>query len=280
MPITGRSTTYCQLPSHTCGLNDLVLDLVLTPEDQSGLRLDPGWSTRWTVRFKGSAGQSSCAVADLPSRMSDLKPMRRFGWSRRQRHRPGLQFMLCTGRHHGFESLAEQRLLLVLDFVMVDDVVSQPLELNMATAQGWVKHVPDFLVFGPGGPWLIDVRPADLVAAADRIKFAGTAEAALAWGWRYLVVTGWRANVVGTIDALSAQRRPLSDPFAVVPQLLAAVSRGPVRFGELVVSTAVPVVARAQALHLIWQHQMVVDLDRPLGEGSLVWAASPSGPTR
>ena len=221
----------------------------------------------------------SCTVADLPGRVSGLEPVRHFGWSRRQGHRPGLQFMVCTGRHHGFESMAEQRLLLVLDFVRVDDVVSQPLELCMATTEGWVGHVPDFLVFGPGGPWLIDVRPADRVKTADRVRFAGTAEAALAWGWRYLVVTGWQAHVVATIDALSAQRRAVTDPFAVVPQLLAAASEGPVRFGELVASTRSPMVARAQALHLIWRHRLFVDLSRPLGEASLVWSAS-SGRTR
>jgi hypothetical protein len=52
--------------------------------------------------------------------------------------------MVCTGRHHGFESLAEQRLLLVLDFLGVLDVVAQPCELRIVTSTGWVRHVPDF----------------------------------------------------------------------------------------------------------------------------------------
>jgi len=43
-------------------------------------------------------------------------PVRRFTWRQRQRHRPGLQFMVSTGRLHGFESLEEQSLLLALDF--------------------------------------------------------------------------------------------------------------------------------------------------------------------
>jgi hypothetical protein len=44
------------------------------------------------------------------------QPWRHFGWRTRQRHRPGLQFLVSTGRHHGFESLEEQRFLLALDF--------------------------------------------------------------------------------------------------------------------------------------------------------------------
>jgi hypothetical protein len=46
-------------------------------------------------------------------------PVRRFTWRQRQRqrHRPGLQFMVSTGRLHGFESLQERSLLPALDFL-------------------------------------------------------------------------------------------------------------------------------------------------------------------
>jgi hypothetical protein len=38
-----------------------------------------------------------------------------------------LQYLVSTGRHHGFESVAEQRLLLALDFAAdLADVLSQP----------------------------------------------------------------------------------------------------------------------------------------------------------
>jgi hypothetical protein len=51
-----------------------------------------------------------------------------------------------TGRHHGFESVAEQRLLLALDFAAdLTDVLSQPFRLRFAISEGWQKHIPDFL---------------------------------------------------------------------------------------------------------------------------------------
>ena len=54
--------------------------------------------------------------------------------------------MASTGRHHGFESVAEQRLLLALDFAAdLTDVLSQPFRLRFATAEGWREHIPDFL---------------------------------------------------------------------------------------------------------------------------------------
>jgi hypothetical protein len=45
--------------------------------------------------------------------------------------------MVSTGRHHGFESLEEARVLLALDFAGdIVDVVPQPLRLQFGTAGG------------------------------------------------------------------------------------------------------------------------------------------------
>ena len=114
-------------------------------------------------------------------------PVRRFTWRQRQRHRPGLQFMVSTGRLHGFESLEERSLLLALDFTgTVEEVLSQPFRLKFETAGGDSgEHIPDFLaVFRDGSRWLLDVRPAGLVELEDAIRFAAAAEAALEAGWR------------------------------------------------------------------------------------------------
>jgi hypothetical protein len=59
------------------------------------------------------------------------------------------------------------------------------------------------------GTWLFDVRPANRIGDDDRAKFAASAELALACGWRYLLVTGWRRHTMATLDAFSSQRRHL-----------------------------------------------------------------------
>jgi hypothetical protein len=67
--------------------------------------------------------------------VAGCEPMRRFGWRRGQRHRPGLQFLVSTGQLHAFESLAEARTLLALDFAAgLNDVVSQPMRLRFRAA--------------------------------------------------------------------------------------------------------------------------------------------------
>jgi len=136
---------------------------------------------------------------------------------------------------------------------------------------------PTVLAVTGGGVWLLDVRPADRIGAADRIKFAASAEAALACGWRYGVVGGWQPHVMTTLDTLSAQRRPLSDPLGLAGALLSAVAGGPVRFTDLVAATCYPAVARAFVIHLIWHRALAIDLAVPFGDSALVWRGAAWG---
>ena len=225
--------------SDRCGLDELFLSYETGDAERARLALGPGWTRQWTATWQVPGGDEVSLVRDLgPAPVAGCEPVRRFSWGRRQRHRPGLQFMVSTGRVHGFESLEEQSLLLALDFTgALEDVLPQPFTLRFGTADsGFLKHVPDFLaVFRDGSRWLLDVRPARLVREDDATCFAAAAEAALEAGWRYSVVAGWRPHVRTGIDALSAQRRDLQDRLGLQERLLEAVSaragrvRGPGR---------------------------------------------------
>jgi hypothetical protein len=269
------------LSSSSCGIADLYISAHVDAEARAVLTLGPGWAQRWTASWRLSGGQVVCAVRDLASmRVAGAEPVRRFTWRTNQRHRPGLQFLVSTGRHHGFESLAEQRLLLALDFAgEVIDVLSQPFRLAFAAAGGWQEHIPDFLVLARGGRWLLDVRPADRIGPEDLVRFAAASEAAFAAGWRYEVVAGWRPHVLTTLDTLASQRRPLADPLGTQPKLLEVAARGPLPFAELVAATSYPAVARAHALHLIWHRSLAIDLMQPLGDRTLIWPV-PAGGSR
>jgi hypothetical protein len=263
------------LASDRCGWEELLAP-GFDELDEAGksLLLGPGWAREWTAYWKFGDGPASCPVRDLAAMpLRGARPVRRFSWSTSQRHRAGLQYMVSTGRHHGFESHAEQELLLALDFAGdLVDVLSQPFRLEFTAAGGPGRHTPDFLAVTGDGAWLIDVRPGARIEAADRVRFAAAAEAALSCGWRYAVVAGWLPNVQATLDTVSAQRRPLTDPLGLQPALLAVAGGGPVRFGELVEHGGIPAAARAHALHLIWERRLGIDLSAPLGDGSLVHA--------
>jgi hypothetical protein len=266
--------------SDCCELDEMFLAYEPGEAERARLELGPGWTRRWTATWQVSGGDEVSLVRDLgPVPAAGCEPVRRFSWGRRQRHRPGLQFMVSTGRLHGFESLEEQSLLLALDFTGAAEVLPQPFTLRFGTADGrFLKHAPDFLaVAGDGSRWLFDVRPARLVKEDDATCFAAAAEAALEAGWRYSVVAGWRPNVLTGVDALSAQRRDLQDRLGLQDRLLDAVSAGPAAFGDLVAATALPTVARAHVLHLLWRRRLGTDLSRPLGDASPVWLARTAG---
>jgi hypothetical protein len=211
-------------------------------------------------------------LASVP--VQGAEPVRRFSWRTSQRHRPGLEYLVSTGRHHGFESHAEQQVLLALDFAAEPvEVLSQPFRLSFTAASGAGEHTPDYLAVTRTGTWLIDVRPTGRVGEKDVVRFAAAAEAALSCGWRYAVASGWRPHVWTTLDALSAQRRSAADPLGLGPVMLAEARRGPVPFGELVERTPVPAAARAQLLHLLWTRQLGVDLATPLADRTVVHSA-------
>jgi hypothetical protein len=216
----------------------------------------------------------SCSVRDLAQTpVVDSDPIRWFSWQRGQRHRPGLQYLVSTGRHHGAESLEEARLLLALDFAGdLVDVVSQPLRLRFGTVSKRRSHTPDFLAVTRAGIWLIDVRPEELIDEGARESFAAAAEVALACGWHYAVAARWRPHVLATLDAFSSQRRPLSDPLQLRPALLVAAQLG-LTFGELAAASSCEPVARAQLLHLLWHRRLGVDLAEPLGDRSAIACA-------
>ncbi|MFE6031244.1 TnsA-like heteromeric transposase endonuclease subunit [Streptomyces niveus] len=245
------------------------------PAVAEGLDTGPGWARRWTARWKTAQADVICPVQELASVPAVASvPVRGFTWRAGQRHRPGLRFLLATGRMHGFESLAERNLLLALDFAAdVVEVLSQPFKLRFTTAAGNEDHTPDFLVLLPDTAVLIDVRPGHLVKDKDLVKFAATEWAARAVGWRYLVVSGWRRQVLTGLDALSARRRPMSDRLGLQEELLELTRERPCRFGEMTEATSLPAVARAHAVHLLWHRRLAMDLAQSLDDAAWIYPA-------
>jgi hypothetical protein len=265
---TGDGGASAALWSASCRVQDLFVELDLgdgADESLDGFR-------RWTVCWRTADGDVVWPVRDLGlSPPVGAVPVRRFTWRTGQRHRPGLQFMVSTGRHHGFESLAEQRLLLAVDFAgAVQFVLGQPFRLRFSVAGQVRHHVPDLLTVSRAGVWLFDVRPAGRVGPKDLDGFRAAARVAAEASWGYAVVTGWQPQVITTLEAVSAHRRSLRDPLRLQEELLSAAASGPVRFGDLVAATAAPAVARAHAVHLIWHRLLSIDLGSPLADQSLV----------
>ncbi|MFD4745890.1 TnsA-like heteromeric transposase endonuclease subunit [Streptomyces rubiginosohelvolus] len=257
--------------SHNCTFEELVVPFPV-PETAEGLDTGVGWTRRWTARWLTGKGEVIAPVRDLAAfEWPRSRPARAFTWRPDQRHRPGLAFISATGRLHGFESLAERRVLLALDFEGgLTEVLSQPFTLRFTTRKRAVRHTPDFLVLTRGTALLIDVRPADLIKQEDSLKFAAAHRAAAAAGWQYIVVAGWQLRPWAAIEAFSARRRAMSDPLGLLPELLTLTAQQPRRLAELVAATSRPVLARAYVLHLLWSRRLTMDVALPLGDGSWI----------
>lgn len=233
----------------------------------------PGdWHARWTTVWRHGRTQVTCSVKDLNQvDMLSSVPARRFTWRTGQWHRPGLEYLVTTNRHHGFESFEEELLLLVADFAGgLVEALAQPFRLRFQSTSGREEHFPDYLLLTNGLPFLIDVRPAGRISVEDEVKFAASTEVALAAGWNYAVVTGWREHAVGLVDAFSAGRRRMSDPLGLQEELLSAAEEGPESFGSLVERCSLPAVARAHAVHLLWHRRLGLVMSGPLRDASTV----------
>ncbi|MFC9810509.1 TnsA-like heteromeric transposase endonuclease subunit [Streptomyces virginiae] len=265
--------------SDTQTLTDLACLHMLPLRAFRELKLGEGWSRRWTATWRFGRTPVSCTVRDLNEvDAAGSVPVRRFTWRTGQWHRPGLEYLVSTGRHHGFESFEEELLLLAADFAGdLVEALAQPFRLRFVTSSGAISHTPDFLLLTGRAPWLVDVRPADRIEPEDEVKFAASAQAALAVGWNYSVVTGWRQHVVGLVDTLSAGRRNLSDPLGLQEELLTLATAGPQPFGDLVGQCSVPAVARAHAIHLLWHRRLGMDMSGPLADASQIRVAVPAG---
>ena len=256
--------------SHRCMWTDLMVPVSLD-RGRGGLDLSDGWLDWWTAAWKYAGDEVTGPVRHLGRvPVASRRPMRGFTWRREQRHRPGLESLVSTGRLHGFESLEEDQLLVALDFAGdLVEVLLQPLRIRFRTAEKWRNHTPDFFALTRAGTWLIDVRPRDLIEPEDLESFAATEEVALVCGWHYAVAAEWRPHVRSTLGAFYGKRRPTRDVLGVQPGLLAQAEEG-VTFGELADAHMYWPVARAQLLHLLWHRRLGIELAQPLTDRSRV----------
>lgn len=78
-------------------------------EARTRLVMRDNWASRWTAAWQINGSEVVWQVRDLGSvPVLSSKPVHGFTWRTKQRHRPRLEFLVSTGRKHGFESLEER----------------------------------------------------------------------------------------------------------------------------------------------------------------------------
>ncbi|WET81612.1 hypothetical protein P3102_10540 [Amycolatopsis sp. QT-25] len=86
--------------SHSCSWTDLAMAESVFVDARNQLAPDTDSSRRWTAAGRFVGGEVVVPARDLNTlSIARREPVRRFSWSRDQKHRPGLEFLVSTGRH-------------------------------------------------------------------------------------------------------------------------------------------------------------------------------------
>ncbi|MGW5250745.1 TnsA-like heteromeric transposase endonuclease subunit [Streptomyces sp. NPDC004129] len=215
-------------------------------------------------------GDQSSASFDL---MRSAVPWRTFRWYRGQRHYAGTYWSATTQSHVLYESRLELARLLVADFdSSVHDIVAQPFLLK-AVVDGRVrKHIPDYFLSTERGPVVVDVKPRRRLSVPEVAStLEWTRQAMADRQWHYEVWSEPCAIELENIRFLAGFRRER----LFAPELLDEL-RG-VDLDNVAIGQAAdrlpqhpePCV-RAAIHHLLWRHQLAVDLTEPLRPSSVL----------
>ena len=229
------------------------------------------------VVFVDEAGAKQSGALEVlwSTGVEHVSPVRTFGSFQGQRSFQGSWWFATTGEHVGFESWVERDAVMLLDFDPdVVAVSSQPFCLTWADQPRARRHVPDFFArLADGSAVVIDVRPDELVGAADAEVFAATQRACAAVGWGYRRVGVVDAVLAANVRWLSGfrHRRCVNAPAG--SELMRRVAAGPVTGTGLVGCAGDRLAVLPTLYHLLWRGVLAADLaGAPLSGRTVVWA--------
>lgn len=220
------------------------------------------------VSFVGQTGSvlrrslSDCATFGF----EQVEPVRRFRWSRSERHFPGWYWSATTGGHVGYESWLERDRLILLDFDReISGICSQPFWLHWHDGVRLRRHAPDYFVRRTDGSGLVvDVRAGERVEAGDAAVFATTAQACRPVGWSFTRVGTPGQVLMANVRWLSRYRHPRCRNPDVVERLL-EMPGGPRGLFETAGRAEERLAVLPTLYHLLWNGELsAMDLQQRL----------------
>jgi len=209
-------------------------------------------------------------VVGLP--FDQYRPIRAFTSYRGQRHWPGLYWCATTQTFIPYESRLEQSWVLLCDFdAEVTGIAAQPFRLHISHGATWRTHVPDyFLRLATGRERVIDViLSRKVVDPVIQARVNATREACIIAGWGYHVLSEPDPVLLANIRWLAGFRR---SPRAAgeLARVVLEACRAPAPIGSVVDAHVPEALVRPMLFHLLWSHQLIADLSRPLTNSTVV----------
>ena len=199
-------------------------------------------------------------------------PVRRFLSRKGQRHLSGRWWSATVAGHVGYESWLERDHVMWLDYDPdVVGIASQPFWLYWTTAEGTARaHAPDYSARrADGSAVVIDCRPDDRIKPRDAVAFAATADVCSQLGWEYRRVGAPDAIRTANVRWLSGYRHPRHDR-PVLAAVLREVFDTPIGLLAGAQAAGDPIAVLPMLFHLLWRHELAVDVAVPLHPLSVV----------
>jgi hypothetical protein len=231
-----------------------------------------------TVGYRDERGAGHLVAADdaVSVDFERGRPVRAIPSYRGQAHTPGRYWAATSKVLLEYESFLECQWLTLLDFdPSVMALATQILELHGRDGDGSWRHVPDIWVRrADGSVHVVDVKnPRHLDRQDVRRQAARTQAACRRLGWEHALVGAPEQPKAANVAWLAGYRRPLRAGREMVPLLLKAARR-PVPLEELARAARPMELARPVLFHLLWQGQLMCDLNAPLAASTLVVRAA------
>jgi hypothetical protein len=235
----------------------------------------PGFRDEFEVAYLAADGVERRVVLASAAevRFEDARPVRAFPSYKGQRNNPGLYWSATMGRHVAYESWLERDHAMELDFdPAVVAYVPQPFWLFWCQEGRPRSHAPDwFARLDDGGGLVVDCRPDERVKPRDEQAFVATGRACARLGWTFRRLGAVDGVRLANVRWLAGYRHPRHRVGPVAWRLLGAFAR-PRALLEGAEAVGDPIAVLPVLYHLLWCHELRVDLSVLLGGRSLVWA--------
>lgn len=242
--------------------------MIATQIADSPRPVDPMISIR---RSDGS--ELDVAVNDATEQvLESAQPWRTFRWVFGQKHYSGFYWSVTERGHVIYESRLELARLLRADFDPdVRHIIAQPFLLRARVDGKLRRHVPDYLEFRSTGLTVVNVKPADRL---DDPKVTST----FAWARQVVEDRGWGFEIASEPDPVELTNLRFLAGYrkaeGISPSVLAALRSRCLEgraLGDAVIHTDAPApCARAALFHMIWRHEVGVDLTQLLSSRTVL----------
>lgn len=227
-----------------------------------------------TISVRRADGtEHECGVRNTSDQLlRDARPWRNFRWYFGQKHYSGDYWAATMRAFVKYESRLELTRLLFADFDRdVSHIVSQPFLMRAVVEGKARKHVPDYLLFGRTGVTVVDVKPRSrLEDPAVAATFSWVRQVVEDRGWVFEIATEPDPIRLANVRFLAGFRNPTGISAALLEELdTRTVSGRTLAEAVALVESPAPCV-RAAIFHMLWRHDVSVDLTRPLSSRTVL----------